>query len=205
MKILLFFSLFLVFWEQNATSQEQFKIDNLTGILLLYSGKYTEKTSYKIFNKDKTLFAEIKSINGNEPSCPKLKGKILAYFDDYYIFHFMAKFNKVANIYEIKVGNFVKTIQKDSSMKFITRQEYILKFNCRASKENPLKDLPTVTSKEIKIDYGNTSFKCLEIKGDWVRVECNQECEGCPQGKKVKGWIRWGKDGKIILHQFFVC
>jgi len=205
MKTSYLLSLLFLFSSQTITNKSTFNDGGLEGILLLYSGKYTEETSYKIYNLDKTLFAEIKSINGNEPSCPILKGKILAYYDDYYIFHFSAKYVKSNNTYEIKIGNSIKEIIKDESMVFLTWQEYVLKFYCKSSKENPVRLLPEISSKEIKVDYENTSFRCIGIKGDWVKVECNQECDGCPTAKKISGWIRWRIHGKVILNQILVC
>jgi hypothetical protein len=204
-KILPVYLLLTVIWGQEICSQVLSKNKDYNGILLLYSGRHSVEITYEIFNLDKTLFGEIKSINGNEPSCPKLKGKILAYYDDYYIFHFLAKYNKTDSSYYVRVGNSVRMIPKDASMEFLSWPEYILKFYCEASKENPLRSSSSDTSEVIKIDYERTGFKCLEINGDWVKVECDQECEGCPQGKKIKGWIRWKKDDNIILKQYFVC
>jgi hypothetical protein len=174
-------------------------------ILLLYTGNYNEQTSYKILNMDKSVFAEIKSINGNEPSSPKLKGQILAYFEDYYIFHFKAKQDGDTKFFQVKVGNSVKLIEKTKSMEFLTQEEYILKFYCTASKENPLKTSPNINSKNVNMDYDNTSFVCVEIKGDWVKVQCNKECEGCPNNKKITGWIRWKSRDRIILKQHYAC
>jgi len=205
MKTSIFLSLLFLLYSETVTNKPQLNDDGLEGILLLYSGNYTEETSYKIYNVDKTLFAEIKSINGNEPTCPILKGKILAYYNDYYIFHFLAKYVKSNNTYKIKIGNSIKEIRKDESMVFLTWQEYVLKFYCKSSKENPVRFLPEMSSKEIRVDYENTSFRCIEIKGDWVKIECNQECDGCPKAGKISGWIRWRINGKVILNQILVC
>jgi hypothetical protein len=178
---------------------------NETGILVLYTGNYTESTSYKILNLDKSVFTEIKSREGNEPSAPKLKNKILAYYEDYYIFHFYAKVSKDASFYLIKVGQEFKMIEIGKNMRFYSWEEYVLKFYCSATENNPLRVSPTAVAEKVKVDYEHTSFKCKEIKNDWVRVECDIDCEGCPNNKAITGWIRWRKDGKIILKQHYSC
>jgi hypothetical protein len=178
---------------------------NISNVLVLYHENDTAETTYQILNLNHSIFAEIKSVDGNEPSCPKLKGKILAYYDDYYIFHFEVKLDDDSNFYKVKVGNLVKLIKKSDTVKMYSMEEYILKYYCLASELNPLRDRPSISGKIIKIDYQATSFICLEVKGDWVRVKCDKECEGCPRGKIIMGWIRWRKNGKIIFDQRFVC
>jgi len=174
-------------------------------VLMLYQGNYSEGTKYKILNSDKTQFAEIKSVDGNEPSCPKLKGKILAYYDDYFIFHFRAKQSIQPNYFEVKIGSVYKLIEKSNTMEIISQEDYILKYYCSASKQNPLKISPNEKSKSITINFEDVGFVCLEIKGDWVKVKCNKDCEGCPNGKNIIGWIRWRKDRKVILKQYYNC
>ncbi|CAD0009679.1 hypothetical protein [Flavobacterium salmonis] len=186
----------------NTYSNKNLVFDN---VLLLYSNSYNENTSYKILNINKTIYSEIKSVKGNEPTCEKIKSKILAYYSDYYIFHFEARKSTIKGFYEIKVGDEVKLIKEDVTMKFLTLKKYILSFYCKATKENPLLLKPASNSKKINIDFENTSFNCITIDGDWVKVRCNNNCEGCPNKKIFEGWIRWKKNGSIVLKLFYSC
>jgi len=182
-----------------------FKSQSQDKVLMLYQGNYSEETKYKILNSDKTLFAKIESVNGNEPSCPKLKEKILAYYDDYYIFHFRAKQSTLPNYFEVQIGSALKLIEKSNTMMIISLEDYILKYYCSASEQNPLRISPNDKSKSITINYEDVGFSCLEIEGDWVKVRCNRECESCPNGKNITGWIRWRRNGKLILKQYYNC
>ncbi|WP_026998138.1 hypothetical protein [Flectobacillus major] len=182
-----------------------FECQSQDKVLILYQGNYTEETKYKILNSDKSQFAEIKSVDGNEPSCSKLKGKILAYFDDYYIFHFRAKQSILPNYFEVQIGSVLKLIEKSNTMMLLSLEDYILKYYCSASKQNPLKISPNEKSKSISVNFEDVGFICLEIKGDWVKVKCNKECESCPNGKNIEGWIRWRRNDKIILKQYYNC
>jgi hypothetical protein len=184
---------FLFIYNCFAQANHQYK--GYDKILVLYHSHYTEETKYKILNEDKSLFAEIKSINGNEPSCELLKDKIFAYYDTYFIFHFFAKNDgKDANYYNAKVGNSNKMIHKDSTLLEMSFEDYLKKYYCKASASNPLRVKPNINSEKIKANYSKLFFSCLKIKGDWTYVECLGRCS-----KPIRGWLRWKNDSSIIL------
>lgn len=177
------------------------------GVLLLYSDSLQmDNQSFNIYNQDSSVFAAVVSKNGNEPTLDKLKGKILAYYPDYYIVHFNAE--KLSDgVFKVKVGSDSKIIRATKYVEFLSLPDYVLKFFVTTTAANPLRDSSSETAAEIKgLDYKQLSFKCLEIIGDWVKVACNAECEGCPEGEKnITGWARWRKDGKIIIKQHYAC
>ena len=177
------------------------------GVLLLYSDSLQmDNESFNIYNQDNSVFSTIASKNGNEPSSDKLKGKILAYYPDYYVIHFDAE--KLSDgVYKVKVGSGSKIIRATKYVEFLSLPDYILKFFVTTTAANPLRSSPSETASDIKgLDYKQLSFDCLEIKGDWVKVACNAQCEGCPEGETdITGWVRWRKDGKIIIKQHYAC
>jgi hypothetical protein len=179
----------------NGFAQNNRKYKGYNKILLLYSNHYTEKTAYKILNEDKSLFAEIKSINGNEPSCKKIDGSIFAYNETYFIFHFFAKIDaKDSNYYDVKIGNTYKLMHKDSTALAVPFEGYLKKYYCKVSALNPLRVKPNDNSEKIKIAYDKVFFLCLKINGDWIYIEC-LECGAKP----IKGWTRWRINNSIIL------
>jgi hypothetical protein len=188
----------LIIFNSFAQTNHQYKGYNK--ILLLYNGHYTEETGYKILNEDKSLFAEIKSINGNEPSCEKIKGKIFAYCDTYYMFHFFVRNHvKDSNYYDVKVGSANKLICKDSTILAISFEDYLKKYYCKASVSNPLRVKPNDNSEKVKANYGKLFFTCLKVNGDWIYVECF-DCKSRP----IKGWLKWRIGNSIILDTPYV-
>jgi hypothetical protein len=183
-------------------------LNNLTkeGVILVRADSlHLSSKSVAIYNFDNSIFSQIKSTNGNEPSSNLLKNKILAYFPDYYIIHFKAK--EQNENYIVQVGNEMKKIKQNQFIEFLSWEEYITKFFCITDEKNPLYENPTSDSKIVKeLTYQQLNFTCLEVKGDWVKVVCNKDCEGCPSnGKLITGWIKWRKNGKIILKQRYAC
>ena len=178
-----------------------------SGVLLLYSDSLQlDNQNFNIYNQDNSVFATVTSKNGNEPSSDKLKGKILAYYPDYYIVHFTA--GKLSNgVYNVKVGSGSKVIKATKYVEFLSLPDYVLKFFVTTTGANPLRSSPSETASEIRgLDYKQLSFKCLEVKSDWMKVACNAECEGCPEGQTdITGWVQWRKDGKIIIKQHYAC
>jgi hypothetical protein len=193
----------------SATSPSEFISDTICydGVLLLYTDSLQMHNQIlNIFNQDRSIFTSIESSNGNEPASDKLEGQILAYYPDYYIVHFnAAKLNE--GVYKVKVGNESKIINVNRYAEFLRLPDYVLKFFATTNAENPLRISPSESASKIEgLDYEQLSFNCLEISGDWVKVACNAECEGCPEGNSdIIGWIRWRKDGKIIIKQHYVC
>jgi len=92
-------------------------------------------------------------------------------------------------------------------VEFLSLPNYVLKFFVTTSATNPLRINPSETATEIKgLDYNQLNFNCLEVKGDWIKVICNAECEGCPEDESgITGWVQWRKDGKIIIKQHYTC
>jgi hypothetical protein len=179
----------------------------LNKVLILYADSADRfGFTFEIKNADGKLFTKVESLDGNEPSSEKLSNKILAYYPEFYIQHFKAT-DINEHLYAVQIGDQVKSIKKGKYMELLTLQDYILRFFCTTDKLNPLRDRPSEDASLVPVeDYEELSFRCVEIVGEWVKVICNDDCEGCPENNKtVKGWIKWSDNGKLILNQYFTC
>lgn len=173
-------------------------------ILILYGKNYDQNTKYNILNLDNSLFTTIESNNGNEPSCDTLTNQILAYFPDYYMFHFyLNEYNNNEGYYHVKIGNENKLIKMDTTMIVLSLKEYFNTYYCKTSSKNPLHTKPDKSSKFMNLDYNNLYFKCICINENWMKVESVNTDETIPVNQYV-GWLMWNKDGKIIIEYPYI-
>ena len=77
-------------------------------------------------------------------------------------------------------------------------EEHITRAFILTNELNPLRETPTESGKIIPMDYNNSNFISIEVKNDWVKVECDTY-EGCPDGKLVTGWLRWRKGNELLV------
>ncbi|GGH33017.1 hypothetical protein GCM10011418_46930 [Sphingobacterium alkalisoli] len=180
---------------------------NEEGVLVIDAlSVFEDHEIVKVLNVDGSLFAEIKRTNDREPFSDKLSEEnILAYYPDYYIIHFES--NIVSDsLYSVSIGKETKLIAKNRYMEFLSWPDYIMRYYVTTDKNNPLRQTPSDAGKAIEdIDYSELSFVGIEISGDWVKVRCDKECEGCGDCPVVSGWIRWRMGGKVIVKQYYVC
>ncbi len=79
-------------------------------------------------------------------------------------------------------------------MDFLRWSDYILRFFSRATSANPLRIEPFDNAKVVEdLDYAEVNFRNVEVSGDWVKVVCNRDCEGCSDNGGISGWLRWRK------------
>jgi hypothetical protein len=85
-------------------------------------------------------------------------------------------------------------------------EEHIKRTFINTDEQNPLRISSFDTSEIISnLNYDDLNFVVLSVKNDWVNVECDINCEGCPEGQLIKGWIRWRKDNKLLVKLYYVC
>lgn len=181
-------------------------LKELKGVLIVHTDSVDlAKATFSVLNPDKSIYAKIESVGDNEPSSDMLNGRILAYYPEYYIVHFNADILS-DSLYSVSVGANTKLIRKGAYVEYVSWPDYILRFFATTTKANPLRIEPSLSASTVpNLDYSKLSFRCLEISEDWVKVSCNKDCEGCPDGKEVVGWIKWKENGKVILKQYYTC
>ena len=187
------------------TSGSEAEIPEDSILMLKTDSAFINEVGFAVLNLDKSPFTEIIGTEYTEPSSSKLKDDILAYYPEYYIIHFQANIAS-DSLYRVKIKGQDKLIKKGRFMEYISWPEYILRFYAITDDSNPLRDIPAVSGNILKgLNYEALGFICTEISGDWVKVKCFKECEGCPGGKEISGWLRWRKNGKVILKQKYTC
>ena len=76
--------------------------DNFVAVLYLKNGSYVSSDSvYTFLNLDGTLFDELRSRNGNEPTCLKIdRDNAVSYYPDLMIYVFFCKLSPTRNAFE---------------------------------------------------------------------------------------------------------
>ena len=112
--------------------------------------------------------------------------------------------------YLVKINGKTYLIDKryKDILEFKTPEQYVMAGSPYLYKrpQNPLRKAPNDSAEIIK-DYMKYTYVPIEIKGDWLKVKDDKECvpgEG-PSQKDIIGWVRWRKNGKIILDIRFGC
>lgn len=186
----------------------------LDGILRINSdGLQTQRDTVTIFNEDLTVFGKIYSDSEYEEptirlevSSKEIKISIRAYFPDYNII-FFDSYKPSNGIYEVLVNGDKKFIKiKEGITLFEEWETHLKSVFLLTNKENPLRDQPNEYSNLLlEYNYDEFNFEVVEIKDDWIKVHCNVNCEGCPSGVEVSGWLRWKKDNQLLLKLYYVC
>jgi len=133
-------------------------------------------------------------------SLPKLS--IRAFYPDENVVVFDAI--KSNNCYKVFVNGVWKVVKASKGIEYQDWASYMKKVYVKANKAHPLNKEANIKSSVIS-DNAEYSYKVLEVKGDWIKVECSQECEGCPDNKVLRGWIKWKDRQVIIIDLFYAC
>jgi hypothetical protein len=108
---------------------------------------------------------------------------------------------KLADRKFLVIVNHEKTIEKIIEIKeyleFRRWDEYLLSsfavgFNAL---DNPLLETPAIGSKKVTVNE-KTPYHPIEIKGEWLKVRWKIE------GNESTGWIKWKRDGLLIVSIF---
>lgn len=117
---------------------------------------------------------------------------------------------------KLKNGNFKVTINdkqwlidgnkyKDI-LTFKTPEKYVLDGYPNPTKDNPLRGAPNESS-DIIANYEDYTYLSVEIKGDWLKIKDDKDCYSGekPSETDIVGWIRWKKNGVIIIDIRHIC
>ena len=183
---------------------------------------YTEpnRTGIKILNLDGSVYCKISLEEGTivfeDRETVKIdKEKRLRedydfdpqyYYPEYSIIGFTV-LKITESYYHISIGSGSneKMVTKDrSQFDYHSWEDYIqtkyLSFNPR---ENPIKAAPDDSS-EIVYPYNDYPFKAIDVQGDWIKIECTDDCRTCDKGK-LTGWIKWREGKELLVSTSWVC
>lgn len=200
------------------SQNEDNKEINKNGYLFIDIGKiYHHNKRFNILNKNKDTLASFRDkhvlidgksyevINGLKSYNKLLKSEFL--YPEYGLFILKCdgyiKGNYIVEINGEKA--FINKSEFSNLLTFKTPENYILEAYPIVSKNHPLREMPQDNA-EI-IDFFDYTYISVEIKGDWLKVRDDKDCYPGeePSKKIIEGWIRWRKDGKIIINVAHSC
>ena len=133
---------------------------------------------------------------------------IESYNPEYSLFIFKA--NKLSDgNFEVYINNTKRIIKGEKYkeiLKFKTPEQYVLDSYPSPTKENPIRMKPNENSEPIP-NYDDYVYVSVKIEGDWLKVRNDDDCyfEEKHSEMNIFGWIRWKKNGKIILDLKHIC
>lgn len=171
----------------------------------------TDGTDYLSYLKEKYLTVDSKSYEPFEVDerklceqhnvCPR------QFYPEYDIIHFdvLKESEEAYKVLTDSKNNVTKSVGKDTSLlEFYTWEEYLMEYYLSFNPEsNPLREKPSEEA-DIIYKYNDYFFKGIEIKGDWIKIECNSDCKECDKGD-LTSWIRWREGEKLLVSIGIIC
>ncbi len=114
------------------------------------------------------------------------------------------------DFYEVTINRGIGFINKMDVKKdllnFKTPVEFVLEGFPNPTEDNPVRVNPSMEA-TIVANFLEYSYLSVEIEGDWLKVTDDKDCYPGeePSKKDIVGWIRWRKDGKLILDVRHLC
>ena len=158
--------------------------DNLVAVLYLKNGSYVSSDSvYTFLNLDGTMFDELRSRNGNEPTCLKIdRDNAVSYYPDLMIYVFFCKLSPNRKVL-VRVGHDWKILKTNSPFTVLPTKRYLLSLDIQLRVGDILYD----KRDKVKVKRCITRH-IIDARGDYVAVEI----------KKRKLWFRWKRHYHVI-------
>jgi len=186
-------------------------IENTIGLVVL-SDNYEKGDFVEIYNEDGSLWHKLTHYYDDSDGDFEYANenfRPFAFHPDYFVLALKCV-GKKGNRYEVIVNeekNLKKYVKANAKvLKFETWEQHLLRlfavgFN---EKENPMLEVPQGQAKKIlKTD---ATFHPVEVRGEWLKVKWDTTTE--TQTKEAEqdfGWLRWKKDGKLLIELFHIC
>lgn len=205
--------------EKPSIDQESSESEKITktdeGIIIINMMELLfQKESLIIYNLDSSSYAEVATntkVNDTIFNLLETSIKVIhsylncrTFDPEYGLFIMDCKSNK-GDYYQVILNNELKLIKKDNRLAiYRTFQEYILSTIIILTNKTPLHLYPDIKS-EVISNFQTFVYKPIEIQGEWLKLECHSECDGCPKGKIIIGWVQWIVNDKIIVEIAYSC
>lgn len=153
--------------------------------------------------KNKKVFLDSKNFEiMNEEHLYRGFIKVESFYPEYSLF-ILESTSEKNGFYQVKINgeiHFIDSKKYQDLLSFKTQKEYVLDSYPHPDNINPLRVTPHENAQIVE-DFTNYVYLSVEIKGDWLKVKDDKECYiGTESSKEdIIGWVRWRKDGKIIL------
>jgi len=132
--------------------------------------------------------------------------KVEAFYPEHGLFVLKCYANSNGFYYVDFNNQFCKIRNDGDSVEFKDLESYILETYPIPTNSNPVRTEPNDYSKTVK-RFLDLVFIPIEIKGDWVKVIDSKDCYSgeYPSKENIEGWIRWRRDGVIIINVAYIC
>jgi len=186
-------------------------IENTIGLVVL-SDNYEKGDFVKIYNEDGSLWHKFthyyddsdgKFEYANENFLP------FAFHPDYFVLALKCV-RKKADRYEVIVNeetNLKKYVKaNDKVLKFETWENHILQLFAVGfdEKENPMLETPEGQVKNLV--KSDKTFHPVEIRGEWLKVKWDTTTKTeIKEAVQDISWLRWKKDGKLLIELSHMC
>lgn len=132
---------------------------------------------------------------------------IRAYYPDYSIIVLDSWPVDTFEKYKVIVDGKIRYLSNNVNLtKYVTWESFLYNTFLMTNKNNPLRQSIGDGEPTVSIDsYEDVSFVVEQVKGDWAKVKCNIDCEGCPDMLIVSGWLRWRNQGKLLVELYYSC
>lgn len=128
---------------------------------------------------------------------------IRAYYPDYGVFVMDA--NKINDKeYEVYINGEWKKIKSNNILIYKEWKDFIKTLLIKLPENVNLYSHENIKSKKIKTK-NNLSYRVIEVNGDWIKIECNKNCDNCSKKQNIKGWVKWRNKNKLMVCFYYVC
>ena len=128
---------------------------------------------------------------------------IRAYYPDYGIFVIDA--NKINDKdYEVFINGEWKIIKENSTLQYKKWGDFIKDLLIKLPDNISLHCQKNIKSKKMT-SQKDLSYKVLEVNGDWIKIECNKNCDDCNEKQPIKGWVKWKNGNNLLVYLYYVC
>ncbi|BFP43261.1 hypothetical protein FGF1_41060 [Flavobacteriaceae bacterium GF1] len=173
-----------------------FEILNSTKDTLIYfknKTTYFDGRSYEMMNED-GYYKKLVNVEAIDP--------------EYGLFIMVCK-GLESGIYVVDFNEqtgYIDNQKHESLLTFKTSRQYVLEGYPNPTEANPLRANPSDDA-EIIIGFTEHSYISVEIQGDWLKVKDDKDCYPGeePSEQDIIGWVRWRKDGEIIIDIRHLC
>ena len=195
------------------------------GLLVFDSSKNIEEKKFVLLNKDNSVYLEVSFsddkfiINNNKYNLYSLESdEEILKKHNFYPFSFYPETGEIIhfevleiteNYYKVKINNDI------SDYKLISTENSIFKFKDWKThmeesfifpKDNLLYLKPSLDSKSINIEFNENSFELIEfLEGDWLKVKCFKECNGCSKFENQYFYLKWREGGNFLIDFNYIC
>jgi len=158
---------------------------------------YENRTYARIQRSSRTMDFEI-----NRVDVESNKSGLRIFFTDYDIVVFDAR--KENGTIWVLFDNVWMTTNLGEFVEFYSWENYLLEIFIVIDDKSPLKISPDSNASIIK-NYEQNAYEVLEVKGDWARVRCVKDCEGCFENEASAGWVRWRQKQHLLVELYHTC